>query len=103
MDAITVFVVPKPIIATIAVDTGSSDETVETYSADSTDSGNKIATGLKIELDGVESFDEVYAAADSYTYESENAKDDNPITANNVTLSGNYVQLTAAIFSTAFQ
>lgn len=78
MDVITVFVKPKPIIATIAVDTGSGDATAVTCDTDSgvvitkTYDGNSFATGLKIELDGVESFDEMFAAAASYTCESEN-------------------------------
>lgn len=75
VDAITIFVDPRPVTAKIT-------NTEKTYD------GNNISTGSKIELGGIEDDDDVKAIADSFTYDSLNAADAHTVTANNVRLSG---------------
>ena len=75
-DAITIYVNPKELTATIE---GTKDKIYN---------GNRIATGLNITLSGkVDDNDDVTAAAEIYTYSEANVGTWD-ITANNVTLSG---------------
>lgn len=83
VDAVTVFVDPKPVEAEI------SGETVQVYD------GNDMASGLDILLLNAEPDDDVSITADSFTYNSKDAGRANTVTANNVMIvgaqSGNYV------------
>ena len=83
VDAVTVFVEPKPLQVKI---TGETDQIYD---------GNDMASGLGIELLNKEPDDEVEITADSFTYNSKLAGKANTVTANHVMLSGaqsgNYV------------
>lgn len=76
IDAVTVFVEPKPITATFV---GSTEKTYD---------GNNIATGLELITTDVEDYDDVKITADNFTYNSSDAAKATKIIANNVTLSG---------------
>lgn len=76
IDAVTVFVEPKPISATFI---GNTDKIYD---------GNNIAAWLELIPTDVEDYDDVKASADNFTYNSPDAAKATTITANNVILSG---------------